>query len=161
MTNPEVISPDGGKEGFPVASGGRGQVLLRSQDVQPLRGFALHAGVPGGRDLYQSRTAWCWSTRSTAWAAPIACRPAPTAAATFIPQKKVADKCTLCYHRITKGLTTACCEACPTGARQLADLKNPNDPIHEFLKTHSVQVLKPQMATGAKAYYNGLDGSVR
>ena len=73
------------------------------------------------------------------------------AAATFIPKKKVADKCTLCYHRITKGLTTACCEACPTGARQLADLKNPNDPIHEFLKTHTVQVLKPQMATGAKA----------
>jgi tetrathionate reductase subunit B len=58
-------------------------------------------------------------------------------------------------------LTTACGENCPTGARQLVDLKNPKDPIHEFLKTHSVQVLKPQMATGAKAYYNGLDGSVR
>jgi hypothetical protein len=41
------------------------------------------------------------------------------------------------------------------------DLKNPKDPIHEFLRTHAVQVLKPQMATGAKAYYNGLDGSVR
>ena len=72
-----------------------------------------------------------------------------------------ADKCTLCYHRITKGLTTACCEACPTGARQLGDLKNPNDPIHEFIRTHAVRVLKPEMATGAKAYYNGLDGSVR
>ncbi len=59
MTNPEVISPDGGKEGFPVARGGRGQVLLRPQDVQPLRRFALHAGVPGGRDVHQLRTAWC------------------------------------------------------------------------------------------------------
>ena len=29
------------------------------------------------------------------------------------PEKKVADKCTLCYHRITKGLTTACCESLP------------------------------------------------
>ncbi len=67
----------------------------------------------------------------------------------------------LCYHRITKGLTTACCEACPTGSRQLADLKNPKDPIHEFMKKHSVQVLKPQMATGAKAFYANLDGSVR
>ena len=47
---------------------------------------------------------------------------------------------------------------CPTGARQLADLKNPNDPMHEFLRTHKIQVLKPQMATGAKVYYNGLDG---
>jgi hypothetical protein len=41
------------------------------------------------------------------------------------------------------------------------DLKNPSDPVHEFLKTHSVQVLKPHLATGAKAFYNGLDGSVR
>jgi hypothetical protein len=65
------------------------------------------------------------------------------------------------YGHYRKGLTTACCEACPTGARQLVDLKNPKDPIHEFLKTHSVQVLKPHLATGAKAFYNGLDGSVR
>jgi hypothetical protein len=43
----------------------------------------------------------------------------------------------------------------------LADLKNPNDPIHEFLKTHNVQVLKPYMATHAKVFYNDLDGSVR
>jgi Fe-S-cluster-containing dehydrogenase component len=58
-------------------------------------------------------------------------------------------------------LTTACCETCPTGARRLGDLKNPRDPIHEFLRTHKVQVLKPQMATGSKLYYSGLDGSVR
>jgi Fe-S-cluster-containing dehydrogenase component len=71
------------------------------------------------------------------------------------------DKCTLCYHRITKGLTTACVEVCPTGARMLGDLKNPQDPIHEFLRTHKVQVLKPNLATNSKTYYNGLDGSVR
>jgi hypothetical protein len=43
----------------------------------------------------------------------------------------------------------------------LVDLKDPNDPIHMFLKTHPIQVLKPQMATGAKVFYNELDGSVR
>src|SRR5205814_7013414 len=77
------------------------------------------------------------------------------------PKTNTAEKCSLCYHRITKGLTTACCEACPTGARQLADLKRPEDPIHEYLRTHSVQILKPHMATGAKVFYNGMDGSVR
>ena len=77
------------------------------------------------------------------------------------PRTHTADKCTLCYHRITKGLLPACVETCPTGARQIGDLKNPNDPIHEYLRTHTVHVLKPQMATGAKAYYHGLDGSVR
>ena len=71
------------------------------------------------------------------------------------------DKCTLCYHRITKGLTTACCENCPTAARQLVDFKDPKDPVHEFLRHNKVQVLKPYMATGAKVYYKDLDGSVR
>jgi Fe-S-cluster-containing dehydrogenase component len=79
----------------------------------------------------------------------------------ILPDKQVVDKCTLCYHRISKGLTTACCEVCPTGARTLADLKNPKDPVHEFLRTNSVQVLKPHMATGAKVYYKSLDQSVR
>jgi Fe-S-cluster-containing dehydrogenase component len=79
----------------------------------------------------------------------------------FDERTHTADKCTLCYHRITKGLTTACAEVCPTGARQLFDLKNPNDPVHEYLRTHMVRVLKPEMATGAKAYYHGMDGAVR
>jgi hypothetical protein len=41
------------------------------------------------------------------------------------------------------------------------DLKNPADPVHEFLRTHKVHVLKPQMATRPKLFYNGLDGTVR
>ena len=77
------------------------------------------------------------------------------------PDTKTVDKCTLCYHRITRGLTTACCENCPTGARQLVDFKNPKDPVHEFLRHNKVQILKPYMATGAKVYYKDLDGSVR
>ena len=97
---------------------------------------------------------YCLGCRYCVQACPYGCR--------FIdPRTHTADKCDLCYHRITKGLTTACCEACPTGARQLVDLKNPKDPVHEFLRTHTIQVLKPQMATSPKVYYAGLDGSVR
>jgi tetrathionate reductase subunit B len=97
---------------------------------------------------------YCMGCRYCVQACPYGCR--------YIhPKLNVADKCSLCYHRITKGLTTACCEACPTGARKLVDLKDPNDPVHDFLATHKVHVLKPQMATGAKLFYNGLDGSVR
>lgn len=96
----------------------------------------------------------CLGCRYCVQACPYGCR--------YIdPRTETVDKCTLCYHRITKGLTTACCETCPTGARVLVDLKNPKDPIHEFMRTHKVNVLKPQMATGSKTYYNGLDGSVR
>jgi len=77
------------------------------------------------------------------------------------PTKEVADKCTLCYHRITKGFDDRLLRGLPHGARQLADLKNPNDPIHEFLKTHNVQVLKPQNGHRREGFYNDLDGSVR
>jgi Fe-S-cluster-containing dehydrogenase component len=96
----------------------------------------------------------CLGCRYCVQACPYGCR--------YIdPRKHVVDKCSLCYHRITKGLTTACCETCPTEARMLADLKDPKDPIHDFLRTHKIQVLKPQMATGSKVYYASLDGSVR
>ncbi len=97
---------------------------------------------------------YCLGCRYCVQACPYGCR--------YIdPRTNTADKCTLCYHRLTRGLQPACCEACPTGARQIAVLKNPHDPVHEFLRTHKIQILKPQMATGAKVYYNGLDGSVR
>jgi hypothetical protein len=43
----------------------------------------------------------------------------------------------------------------------LVDFKNPQDPVHEFLRNNKVQVLKPYMATGAKVYYKNLDGAVR
>ena len=97
---------------------------------------------------------YCVGCRYCIQACPYGCR--------FLnPKTNTADKCTLCYHRITKGLTTAGCESCPTGARQLANLKDPKDPIHEFIHTHAVQVLKPQMATRSKCFYYDLDGSVR
>jgi len=59
------------------------------------------------------------------------------------------------------GLSTACSEVCPTGARQLVDLKNPKDPVHAFIRDHKIHVLKPNLATRSKVYYNGLDGVVR
>ena len=37
----------------------------------------------------------------------------------------VADKCTWCYHRITKGRKPACVEVCPVGARQFGDASDP------------------------------------
>jgi len=157
---PEVISPDGGKEGFPVATDESGKYFFVPKmcnhcadspctQVCPVGATFIS---PDGVELVDQT--YCLGCAYCVQACPYGCR--------YIhPTKEVADKCTLCYHRITKGLTTACCEACPTGARQLVDLKDPKDPIHEFLKTHSVQVLKPQMATGAKLFYNDLDGSVR
>ena len=38
------------------------------------------------------------------------------------PQKVVAEKCTLCWHRVEKGLAPACVVACQTGAIYFGDI---------------------------------------
>jgi Fe-S-cluster-containing dehydrogenase component len=97
---------------------------------------------------------YCLGCRYCVQACPYGCR--------YIdPRTRVVDKCTLCYHRITRGETTACCETCPTGARRLGDLKDPRDPLHAWLRDNMVQVLKPHLATHSKVYYANLDGAVR
>lgn len=77
------------------------------------------------------------------------------------PTKRVADKCTLCYHRITKGLQPACVQACPTSTRLFGNLKNRNSPISRFIREKKIQVLKPDLGTRPKIYYNGIDKEVR
>ena len=77
------------------------------------------------------------------------------------PTTHTADKCTLCYHRITKGLKTACVDICPVGARQLGDRDDPYDQVNEILATRRVQVLQPQLLTRPECYYLGLDMEVR
>jgi Fe-S-cluster-containing dehydrogenase component len=158
--NPHVESPNGAIDGFPPSN----HPGLKSFFVPKLCNHCADSPcvqvcpvgatfrTPDGVVLVDEK--YCLGCRYCIQACPYGCR--------FLnPKKNTADKCTLCYHRITQGLTTACCESCPTQARVLADLKNPKDPVHEFLRTHNVQVLKPHMATGAKVFYKNLDGSVR
>jgi tetrathionate reductase subunit B len=77
------------------------------------------------------------------------------------PKTKTAEKCTWCYHRITKGLPPACVQACPTGARQFGDLKDEGDPVRKILATERIQVMQPEKLTKPKCYYLGLDKEVR
>jgi tetrathionate reductase subunit B len=162
LEHPRVESPNGGYDGFHERE--VRDTNLKMFFVPKLCNHCAHSPCvqvcPVGA-TFESQDgvvlvdkSYCLGCRYCVQACPYGCR--------FIdPRTHTVDKCSLCYHRITKGLTTACCEACPTGARVLADLKDPKDPIHAFLREHKVQVLKPQMATGSKMYYNGLDGSVR
>jgi Fe-S-cluster-containing dehydrogenase component len=161
MEHPTVDAPNGGYDGFTERyPDGKGKTFF----VPKLCNHCAHSPCvqvcpvgatfesPDGVVLVDKD--YCIGCRYCVQACPYGCR--------YIdPRTHTVDKCTLCYHRITKGLTTACVETCPTGARQLADLKNPTDPIHDFLRVNKVQVLKPQMATGAKVYYASLDGAVR
>lgn len=160
LEHPHVESPNGAFDGFPPrpADGKKSffvpKLCNHCEDSPCVQVCPVGATFdsPDGVVLVDEK--YCLGCRYCVQACPYGCR--------YInPAKQTVDKCTLCYHRITKGLTTACCEACPTGARKLADLKDPADPVHQFLRDNKVQVLKPHMATHAKVYYKGLDGSVR
>jgi tetrathionate reductase subunit B len=77
------------------------------------------------------------------------------------PRNNVADKCTFCYHRITKGLLPACVEVCPTQARIFGDVRARSSPLRRMMRTSSLQVLKPALNTEPKVFYSTLDKEVR
>lgn len=76
------------------------------------------------------------------------------------PAAGVVDKCTLCYHRLKKDMDPACMMICPTGARIYGDLNDKKSKISLFIKEHNCSVLKPQLNTGSKLFYNDLSQEV-
>ncbi len=79
----------------------------------------------------------------------------------FHPVHHTAEKCNFCYHRISKGMNTACVDACPFGARQIGNIKDPNDPVSKIISTQRVSVLKSEYGTKPQVYYIGKDEEVR
>ena len=160
-----VDSPEGGMRGFqnvPVAK----DDILHSFFVPKLCNLCAHSpcaqvcpvgatfDAPDGAVLVDPK--YCIGCGFCIQACPYGCR--------FLnPLTRTAEKCTLCYHRITRGLKPACVEVCPTGTRIFGDLKNPvaNDPLQNFLQKNKVQVLKPHLGTSPHLLYAGMDKEVR
>lgn len=76
------------------------------------------------------------------------------------PISKTADKCTFCYHRVTRGMLPACVEVCPTQARVFGDLKSWASPLTRLRRMFKTRVLKPYLNTEPKVFYTDLDGEV-
>lgn len=77
------------------------------------------------------------------------------------PVTHIASKCTLCYHRITRGLKQACVQACPVGARRLGDMKQVDNEVAKIIATERVQILQPELLTKPNCYYLGLTKEAR
>jgi Fe-S-cluster-containing dehydrogenase component len=84
----------------------------------------------------------------------------PYGARFFNPELNVTDKCTWCYHRVTKGLLPACVEVCPVGARIFGDLNDKQSPISQFVANNRVEVLKPETGNAPNVFYVGIDKEV-
>lgn len=69
------------------------------------------------------------------------------------PDKKTANKCDFCKHRIDKGVVPSCVNACPTKARVFGDLNDSNSEISRLTAVKPVQVLKPELATEPHVFY--------
>jgi len=157
-----VDSPDGGIDGFPETK----------EDFEILRSFFVpklcnHCANPPCVQVcpvgatFTSRDGvvlvdekYCVGCRYCIQACPYGAR-------YLHPQKKVADKCTFCYHRITKGMLPACVEVCPTQARIFGEVGLASSPLRRFLRFNDVIVLKASLNTKPKVYYAGADGEVR
>lgn len=81
----------------------------------------------------------------------------PYGATYLLPEERVTDKCTYCYHRIQRGLDPVCVQACPTQARVFGDVNDPSSEIFAILREGDVEVLLPEEGTDPQTFYVGLE----
>ena len=69
------------------------------------------------------------------------------------PNKKIADKCDFCLHRVDKGIVPSCVNTCPAKARIFGDLNDPKSEVSKLMERKPVQVLKPELGTEPQVFY--------
>jgi Fe-S-cluster-containing dehydrogenase component len=77
------------------------------------------------------------------------------------PETHTAEKCTWCYHRITKGLKPACVEVCPTSTRAFGDRLREDDPVRKIIDHERVSIMQAHLLTEPQCFYLHLDMEVR
>ncbi len=157
-----VDSPKGGIEGFPMEE--EGEDVIRSFFVPKL---CNHCDNPPCVQVcpvgatFKSEDGVVLVDKDYCIGCRYCIQACPYGARYLDPRTKTADKCTFCYHRITKGLQPACVEVCPTQARVFGKLGTKSSPLRRIRRMNPIQVLKPYLNTAPKVFYTELDGEVR
>lgn len=73
--------------------------------------------------------------------------------ARYVTPEGFVDKCTLCVHRLDKGLPTACQNVCPTGAIVTGDLDDPTSLVSLRLRRGNASVVTAEAGTRPNVHY--------
>jgi Fe-S-cluster-containing dehydrogenase component len=164
-----VDSPDGGIRGFPptsTAPGAEGKAIAQAFfeprlcmqcEESPCTAICPVGATyrtPDGVILVDPRR--CIGCGYCVVACPYGARyitPAADRAPNDAPG--VADKCTWCYHRISRGLPPACVEVCPVGARRFGDATDPASEIATLVRERAPKPLHPEFGTRPRVLYLG------
>ena len=167
-----IDSPDGGIHGFPpesTAPGAAGQPIdhsffmprlcMQCENPPCVAVCPVSATYKTGDGVVLVDQSRCIGCGYCVVACPYGARYiVPSGSETPTGWAGVADKCTWCYHRTTRGRQPACVEACPVGARVFGDMNDPASPISGILREQPAQVLKPELGTNPRVWYVGLEG---
>ena len=68
-------------------------------------------------------------------------------------QRHVVEKCTMCWHRLAKGLQPACVEVCPARVRYFGDLNDPDSEVSQLIREREYKQLLSSEGTNPSVYY--------
>ena len=68
-------------------------------------------------------------------------------------QNNVAEKCTLCSHRVDQGLEPFCVKECVWGAIHFGDIGDPDSEVSQLISRRKGYTLQPEKGTLPSNYY--------
>ena len=160
IENVYVESPSGGEFGFEDLNVDRDKIL-RAYFVPKL---CMHCDKPPCVKVCPVNATWITEEgvvlidKSHCIGCKYCIQACPYGARYFNHHERVVDKCTWCYHRVMRGMRPACVTVCPTGARVFGKLTD--EHIQKVLRERNLRILKPQLNTRPKVFYENVGWEV-